>query len=303
MKNSKKLANYPILIIFVLLMASCSNDDRDPIPTDTIYIHIPDIIFETKLIEQGIDSDGIINQQILKTDAEAVNSLNLSFSGEGEISDMTGIEGFINLTYLSAVQNAFTEIDLSSNTLLDTLRLQGNNLGSFDISNNPKLILLDLTSTLLSSFSGAEEATQLKELRVSFNYLEEFRLENESIEHLLISHNLLTSINLSGAPNLTGILLTSNFLTAIDLSSNTALETLLISDNKLTSLDIEQNSHLAYLYISSNLLTNLDVSYNQELVDLWTRNNPNLTCIKIQNGQDIPTVDLSDYQSLNETCD
>ena len=94
--------NNKAYIIFVLALfhiVSCSSDDETPNPLNDTYLSIPDIQFETKLIEQGIDSDGTINQQMLKSDAEAVSILDLNLSNNfGKISDLTGIEGFVNIT-------------------------------------------------------------------------------------------------------------------------------------------------------------------------------------------------------------
>ena len=299
---NRKIILHTLVLIACSLFISCSSDDdKSELDTD-IYLSIPDARFETILIEAGIDSDGILNQQLLKTDAELLSVLDLSFTGNGEISDLTGIEGFINLRKLYAIQNSLTEIDLSSNTLLDTLYLQGNNFTSFDISNNPNLVKLDLTSNSLTSITGISEATRLKDLRLSFNDFEEFSIDNESIEALYISHNLLTSFKTEGAVNLKNILLRTNELTSVDLSTNTLLETLVISGNEIQNINLEYNSNLTHLYISSNSLTNLDVSNNQELVDLKVDRNPDLTCIKIQTGQNIPSVSKSDYQELSSSC-
>lgn len=283
-------------------MVSCSSDENTK-PINDVYLSIPDNHFEIILIEQGIDSDGIINQQMLKTDAEKVSLLNLNLSSDfGEIIDLTGIEGFVNITLLSAAGHKIENIDLSLNTKLDTLLLQGNYLSGIDIGENPKLIFVDVQSNELTSINGLSNATNLKKLNLSWNNLEEFSIHNESIEVLHLSQNLLESIDTNGAVNLKNILLTSNELTTVDFSTNILLETLLISNNKIQNIDLEHNSNLTHLYISSNSLTKLSVSNNQELVDLRVDRNPDLACIKIRSGQEIPTVSKSEYQELNDSC-
>ena len=292
------------LVLAMFLVVSCSNHDKNIKLINDVYLSIPDQQFETLLIEMGIDSDGIVNQLMLKADAEEVRLLDLNLSNNfDEISDLTGIEGFTNLTLLSASGQEIEAIDLSLNTMLDTLYLQANNLTSIDISNNPNLILVDIQSNELSSIKGLSSATNLKKLNLSWNNLEEFSIHNESLEVLHISQNLLKFLDTNGAMNLQNILLTSNLLTLVDFSSNTLLETLLISDNKIQSIDLEHNCNLTHLYISSNSLTSIDVSNNQPLVDLRVDRNPDLTCIKIQSGQEIPTVSKSDYQQLKDICD
>lgn len=299
---NKRFMMQKIIVILCCFLVSCSSEEKAPNLDNDIYLHIPDTRFESILIELGIDSDAKINQQILKTDAEDIRTLNLDFTNEGAINDLTGIEGFVNLRYLSAIQNELKEINLSSNTLLDTIYLQGNYLTDIDISKNPNLVMIDLASNLLTSITGVSEAIHLKNLKLSFNYFEEFSVHNESIENLMMSHNLLKSLNTYGSKNLKHILLRTNEISSLDLSSNTLLETLVLSDNKIEHINLEQNSELTHLYISSNSLTNLDVSKLQELIDLKIDRNPDLMCIKIQSNQNIPSLSKSDYQELSNTC-
>lgn len=287
----------------LLLISSCSNDSEATESIADNYLTIPDVHFETVLIEQGIDSDGIVNQQMLRTDAEKVTRLDLNLTSNfGDIEDLTGIEGFINISLLSAAGQKLETVDLSQNTKLDTLLLQNNYLASIDVGSNPNLILIDVISNQLTTITGLAEAVGLKKLNASWNNLEDFSISSESLEVLQISNNLLQSFDVSGAPNLKNILLTTNALTSVDLSGNNLLETLLISDNNLQQISLENNAKLAYVYASSNSLTQLDVSHNAELVDLRVDRNPNLHCIKIASGQEIPTVSLSEHQELNDVC-
>jgi len=298
--NNIKITTIIILITSCFAL-SCSNDNGDSI--NDIYLDIPDNHFETILIEQGIDTDGIVNQQMLKSDAEKVSLLDLNLSANfGDITNLTGIEGFKNIRSLSAAGQKIKTIDLSFNTKLDTLFLNGNHLTTIDISNNPNLILLDIQSNELSTIHGLSKSKKLKNVNLSFNNFEDISIKNESIEVLLISHNLLKSIDTNDAINLKNVLIILNQLTAVDFSSNALLETLVISGNKLENINLENNTSLTHLYSSSNLLTTLDVSNNHELIDLRVDRNPDLACIKIESGQNIPTVSLSDYQELNTLC-
>lgn len=290
-----------IAIIITILITSCSNNDADS--DENQYLKIPDSSFEAILIKEGIDSDGVLNQRMLRKDASEVSVLDLNFSNEGVISDLTGIEGFVGLRKLSVMQHELVSVDLSSNALLDTLYLAGNFISSIDVSNNPKLILLDVQSNQLSAINGLSKAAHLKELNLSFNELEEFNIENETLEILKISNNLLHSFDVKRSINLKNILLTTNELTSVDLSTNVKLETLLISDNKIQNINLEHNTGLTHLYIASNSLTDLNVGGNQELIDLKVDRNPSLKCIKIESGQNIPNVSISEYQELNTSCE
>lgn len=301
--NSTYIIGKAILlaILITILLTSCSSSDTDS--DDNQYLDIPDASFEAILIKEGIDSDGTLNQRMLRKEALEVSVLDLDFSSETVISDLTGIEGFVGLKKLSAMQQEITEIDLSYNTLLDTLVLAGNYISSIDISNNPNLVLLDVQSNQLSAINGLSKAVHLKELNLSFNELEELSIENETLEILKISNNVLHSFDVKGSISLKNILLTTNELTSVDFSKNILLETLLISDNNIQNIDLEHNTSLTHLYISSNSLTDLDVGNNQELIDLKVDRNPNLSCIKIQGAQNIPNVSISEYQELNTSCE
>ena len=58
-------------------------------------VNIPDTNFKNALIEAGIDTSG--NGEISQDEAEAITYLDVS---DKNISDMTGIEAFINLLEL-----------------------------------------------------------------------------------------------------------------------------------------------------------------------------------------------------------
>lgn len=299
--NTKKI-NVPVLILALLLFTACAKDEEHMKSANGTYINIPDNYFEEILIERGIDSDGVINQQILKTDAEKINRLDLNLSAHfGYIVDLTGIEGFVNITLLSASGHNIENIDLSYNTKLDSLFLHGNLLSSIDLSNNPNLILVDIQANELSSITGLSNATNLKDLDLSWNYLEEFSIHNESLEVLHISHNNLKSLDTDKLINLQHVFIPFNKLETVDFSASILLETLLISANKLQHIDLDNNTSLTHLYIVDNSLTSLDISNNHELADLRVNRNPELTCIKIQNSQN-PYVMKSDYQNLSSIC-
>lgn len=294
---------YIIFVVTIGLIVSCSSDDQNLDPGTNLYIDIPDAQFETNLINLGIDSDNEINQRLLRVDAEKVLTLDLnSPNANNEISDLSGIEGFLNLKHLVATQHSIEEIDLSLNTKLETLYLGGNFLTTIDVSNNSNLVLIDLQSNDLTSINGLSGATNLKDLDLSWNYLEEFSIHNESLEVLHLTNNELTSININGAINLKHILLTTNQLASIDLRTNTSLETLVIPDNIIQNINLEFNSRITHLSLFSNLLGHLDVSNNQELVHMQVDRNLDLTCIKIHSNQVIPFVASSDYQELKTDC-
>ena len=109
-----------ILSILVLTMASVSNAQN---------VNIPDANFKNALISAGVDTseDG----EISYAEAEAITSLFLQWAN---ISDMTGIEAFINLNSLNCASNQLTSLDVSGCTALFSLDCVGNQLTSLDVS-------------------------------------------------------------------------------------------------------------------------------------------------------------------------
>ena len=122
------LKNY---LLFVFLIFLCN------IYSQTTAI--PDANFEQALIDLNIDTDGIINQSVATTDISGVTSLDVR---QKNISDLTGIEGFISLTYLYCALNQLTSLNVSQNPDLTQLYCFDNQLTSLDITQNPDLTFL-----------------------------------------------------------------------------------------------------------------------------------------------------------------
>lgn len=288
--------------MLLTFLSSCSSDDTIEEPTN-IYLEIPDPRFEAKLIELGIDTDGQVNQQMLRSDAKKVTHLDLNASTQTEeIEDLTGIEGFTELTFLRAANQKIGEISLASLTQLDTIQLSNNLLTHIDLSENANLIYADIHFNELSSISGLSDISGLKQLDLSWNQFENISIDNSSVEVLFVSYNELTLLDVSKATGLKSLIANINKLTSIDIRNNRSLETVVLSANEIQQIDLQQNPALTHLYISSNLLNSLDVSQNPALVDLRVHGNTTLDCIKIAEDQSIPTVSLSGDQQLNTNC-
>jgi len=296
----KKTIHIFFLATLTLLLVSCSLTSTNE---NDSYLNIPDPNFEQALIALGIDTEEGLDGQVLRADVEKVRVLDLNLpDGSFEIQDLTGIEGFVNLTTLKAIQHEIESIDLRSNTLLDTLYLQGNLLQEIDLRINTNLVDVNLSSNEIYTIEGLTELNKLKKLDLSWNFMKTFSISNTSIETLFLNLNELQTLNVSEAENLKALNLTTNNLTDLSVSSNTQLKTLVISNNSLQQIELSHNPELQYLYASSNAFTNLDVSQNQKLVDLRVDRNPSLSCITIKEGQEILTIVRSEYQEIRNDC-
>ena len=290
----------------------------------TDIITIPDANFETALLNHDpvIDTNG--DGLICRDEAEAFTGRIVS--SVKNISDLTGIEAFINITELFVGGNSLSSIDLSQNTALTTLYCQGNNLSSIDISHNTALRLFSCEANQITSLDLSAN-TQLENLRCSNNQLSALDVSDlSSLGTLGCYNNQITNIDLSNNGDLRVLTISGNSLTTLDVSANTLLSDLNCSFNQLTNLDLSNNLYLRKLQVTETSLTNLDLSLNTYLEELFCNNNqlatlniangnnanisifradnnPDLICIKIDAGFTPPTSWITDASaSFDENC-
>ncbi len=187
-----------VLILAIGLFAGCNESIQEEI------VHIPDGAFLDVLIANGVDKNG--DGQISYPEAEATETLLIPPSG---ITDLTGLEAFINLESLTITLNPLSDIDLSGNSALRYLECTSCELSSLDLSNN-----------LL-----------LEEVICSRNLLPEIDISlNQSLVKLVCKNNLLINLDLSANTGLTLMVSCGNQLTRLDISMHSAL-TLIGVDN------------------------------------------------------------------------
>jgi alpha-tubulin suppressor-like RCC1 family protein/Leucine-rich repeat (LRR) protein len=121
-------------------------------PDSNPYTLIPDQNFEQKLIDLGIDTDGL-NGKITIADISTITTLDLSNSN---IKDLTGIENFTALNILDCSNNQLASLDLSKNTNLQILYVTGNPLVYINLKNgnNQNLIVESQTGKKTANIQG-----------------------------------------------------------------------------------------------------------------------------------------------------
>ncbi|MDT0293310.1 T9SS type A sorting domain-containing protein [Mesonia ostreae] len=100
---------------------------------------IPDTNFEQHLINEGIDSDGVINGQVLTNDIATVNLLDLK-----GVSNLTGLEAFTDLEYLILQEGGVAVFPL--NLVIDLTA--NSNLIDVEIRSFEGLKTIDLTGLI-----------------------------------------------------------------------------------------------------------------------------------------------------------
>ena len=159
------LNKVPLVIIAIITFTGCEKDPAE--------ITIPDKTFLNTLIELGVDTNG----DSIISPAEAAKITNLNVLNRS-ISELTGIEAFVNLDTLYCSSNQLTSLNVSKNTNLRYLNCSGNQLTSLDISKNTNLRTLYCNENKLTSLDISKNTAlyglqcytnQLTSLDVSHN--------------------------------------------------------------------------------------------------------------------------------------
>ena len=258
---------------------------------------IPDANFEKALIDLNYDT-GTPDGSVPTANISSIK--NLDVTGK-DIADLTGIQDFTSLNFLTVSQNKLTALDLTSNTRLiafscdanrltslkipQTSVLQGiycqeNKLQQLNLSGLPNLRVLHCYNNELTGLD-IQNNTRLEYLRAydnkisgtvdlsKTNRLAEVSISNNRISQLLtIQQSNNTLKNLWCA---------NNQIKSIDVSNYLALEDLFLDDNDLSTLDVSKNTELIQLAAGINNLSHLDLSNNTKLQILGCYDNQLLT--------------------------
>ncbi len=232
------------------------------LPSAAQTTSIPNANFEQALIDLGIDSDGIVNGQVLTADISGVTSLDVQSKS---IGNLTGIQDFAALLTLNVGFNNLSSLDVSSNTALTHLVFTDNNLPSLDLSSNSNLVRVE-----------SESGNAAMHTVVLGTHL--------SLTHLKFDESNIGAIDVSGAPALRRLNAVGASLSSLDLSSNPLLKWLLVGDNNLGSIDLSNNTALITIWIDENPLTSLDLSNQTLLSQLDVFDCPNLASVDLKSG-------------------
>ena len=215
---------------------------------------------------------------------EAVTSLNIK---EKNLTDISGIEYFTNLTNLDCSYNQLTELPVGNLTNLKSLDCSDNQLTALPVENLTNLTLLYCSNNQLTALP-VEKLTQLTNLRCNNNQLTAMPVEKLSqLAVLYCDNNQLTELPVGNLTELTVLNCDNNQLTALPVGNLTLLEKLNCGTNLLTELDIEKLTQLTSLYCNNNQLTEL-------LVDGLTNLNA-LAC----HGNHLTELDITSVTNLN----
>jgi Secretion system C-terminal sorting domain len=213
-------------------------------------VAIPDSYFKNALLNHNPPIDTNIDGEIQLSEAEAFTGtidINATSGDPGQISDLTGIQAFINIEELLCGYHKISQIDLSANGKLRYLSASGNPLDHIDFSHNYNLQAFQCNNCLLT----------------------ELHLEsNVNFRNLFLQDNPIAFIDLRNNLLLSSIIISNSPVEQLLLPESIYMYYLYARDTKLTNLDVSGFPNLVSLDCRDNI--------NLEYINLKSGNNENL---------------------------
>ena len=250
--------------------------------------NFPDAVFRS-YVSTNFDTDG--NGFLSDTEIAAVTMIKVggTSSVDGGIASLKGVEYFTKITRLWCYYNSgLTELDVSNNTVLDSLRCYNTGITSLEVSNNTALTDLRCESTGITSLEVSNN-TALTDLWCNSTGITSLDVSNNTTLDTLICNNTgITSLDVSNNTALTYLDCSDTGITSIDVSNNTALTTLRCFYTEITSLDVSSNTSLGVLVCNNTEITSLDVSNNTALAYLVC-NDCKISYVDLTNNTNLTT--------------
>lgn len=235
----------------------------------TVKIDIKDPVFKEYLMRYcDMDGDGVLSQwdaeRTYVIDFGRDRSLLKKLDNSKGITDISGIEHFVNLRKLVCTGNSLAQIDVSKNERLETLIANDCELKLLNVSKNDHLTRLECSNNVLYTID-LKGATNL--------------------QHLNVNNNKIAALDLSACTKLKNLECSENTLTSLDVDKNVDLEKIDCASNKLLQLSFVHNVNLKDLVCSNNSLTSIDLQNGNDINYIDCSRNKNLTFVYLSKGK------------------
>ncbi|MBQ9993389.1 MAG: hypothetical protein IJP17_01590, partial [Clostridia bacterium] len=147
---------------------------------------------------EGLESINAANSALMSLNVQGCSALT-TLRVEGSNLTELDASGLDNLVNLYANDCALTSLNVDGCSALIYLDASGNIIESIDLGGCESLGTLDVEDNLLTTLD-ASECTALEELQASYNLLEDIAVNSEMLWGIYANDNLLSAIDLSGAP-------------------------------------------------------------------------------------------------------
>lgn len=240
-------------------------------------INIPDANLKNELLDYVPSIDINNDNEIQVSEALTVTQL---FITSANISDLTGIQSFTNLTFLNVVGNNLTTVDLTGLVNLTGFNADYNQLTSINLGN----------------------ADNLQTFSINNNNISSLDLTGKTINWFSCTGNNMTQLILTGA-QIQELHCENNALTAIDLSFMSSLQELYCFSNQITELNFANLPMLHRVECQANPIQSLDFSRNPILFEINVYN-PQLQFLSLKNGgaSTIYMSFLGDFNDVLTVC-
>ncbi|WP_046756030.1 HYR domain-containing protein [Kordia jejudonensis] len=161
------------------------------------------------------------------------------------------------------------------------------NDGQVPTNNISGVSTLFLNNLNISDLTGIQGFTDLRILEFNDNSVDSLDVsQNTGLFILRLRNNNVSNLDLSANPSLTQVLVENNGLETINVSNNFFLQRLYVGGNSLTELDLSNNSNLQIVGVNVNNLSTLNIQNgnNTNITTFVAGNNPNLTCILVDDA-------------------
>lgn len=253
----KEMRNFALVLILVIFSAFKGVSQ---------IINIPDENFKNYLFSIGIDTneDGEISspEAHAYTGPIIIDSLN--------ISNLTGIWGFTNITFLSASYNNLTWLNLGFKYHLDTIIVDHNYLDTLIVGQCLNLKYLNCDYNHLSSISFNYLMTEIEKIDCSYNEFTKISFPYyifNNLKYLDCSNNNISYINLDSLPEVIELDCSFNIVNNIIYPDNLKLKVLNCRNNNLSELQIPELTILQTLNCSYNLIDSLNLINSLKILD------------------------------------
>lgn len=201
------------IVSISLMLSACGGPEGIKISEE----NFPDAKFREYLLARNYGEDKVI------TDEELLNVTSIDVEEYG-ISDLSGIEIFVNLNELDCDDNQLSSLDLTPFKKLESLSCHHNKLTELNLKEN----------------------IALTNLECSDNKIEKLDLANNvNLTYIDCNDNQISSLNITACSALKYLFCSNNSLTELDVSKNAKLKELVCKGNNLNYLDTTANTELS----------------------------------------------------------
>ncbi|MAZ72782.1 MAG: internalin [Flavobacteriaceae bacterium] len=255
-------------------------------------ITFPDVELKNKLLAASpvnfiaVDANGDsvaidtnADGEIDMAEALVIFELDLASSA---ISDLTGLENFINLTrlevnlndltafngtaftnleYLDFSNNDLTTVDVTGLVNLEIFWAFGNPFTTIDVSTLSGLQLLDISYSDNLTGLDVSNLTNLTDLSCSSNDAMSSLnvLGCTALEDLNCEFSAITGLDVNGLANLSSVFAGNNNITAVDVTGAISLSNLNVEFNQITTLNVQDLPLLQSINADANQITNFNM--------------------------------------------